>query len=67
MKSPSFNGPLSYTPVFNAECDRCGGSPCVGIHAGVGIALTNFCGPCFFADRAMSDYELWNDEQEPSE
>jgi len=62
---------MNYVPIFNQECNRCGTEPCVGIqdqeilHSAV--RSTGLCGPHFFQDRLMSEWELWNDEPESTE
>lgn len=50
-----------YEPIFNCDCHQCDHSPCVGLRDDDGtLRSTNLCGICFFGDRTMIDWELWN-------
>ena len=51
----------SYQPDFEAECEKCGTSPCVTIVGAVAIHEPDLCGPCYFEDPMMLDYWLWNE------
>lgn len=55
-----------FYPDFDAECELCGGSPCVLIRGDTTYHAT-VCGPHFFKDRLMSDCDLWNEPQEDTE
>lgn len=59
--------PLTYTPVFDSDCWKCGQSPCVGICRPQGVDDTELCGRHFFADNSMTDYELWNEPKDDTE
>lgn len=55
-----------FHPDFDEECHVCGASPCV-IVEGHAQPDTQLCGPHFFHDRTMVDWELWNDQPEDTE
>ncbi len=55
-----------YHPDFTSECRICGTSPTVVVD-GHPQGETLLCGICFFGDRAMIEWELWDDEEEPTE
>lgn len=55
-----------YRPDWNHECRECGSKPTVIVVNHI-VPNTDLCGPHFFADRAMVDWELWNDESEETE
>ena len=55
-----------YSPNFEGECHNCGASPTVVVSGHV-VPDTQLCGPCFFSDRRMVDWSLWNDEIEATE
>ena len=55
-----------YTPNFEEECSICGTSPTVRVLHHI-QPETRLCGPCFFADRSMIDWTLWNDNPETDE
>jgi hypothetical protein len=63
----------TYVPIFDAECRNCDHSPVVGLvekgqHGNPDrIRSTNMCGPHFFADRSMVDWDKWNDDVEGTE
>ena len=52
-----------FAPDFSAACRICDTSPCVVVvtHSN---RDTDLCGICFFADRSMLDWNLWNDFDE---
>jgi len=54
-----------YHPDYDTECRICGTVPCV-IVAGHIQPHTNLCGVCFFHDHDMTDWSLWNDQQDPT-
>lgn len=56
-----------FVPDFDAECWRCGTSPCVIVVDHEHKADTDLCGPCFFNDGVMIDWSLWNDIPEDTE
>ena len=56
----------NFTPDFKAECFNCGTMPCVVIEGHI-QPNTLLCGPCFFGEAVMIDWENWNDEQEGTE
>lgn len=55
-----------FRPDFDNECRECGRSPTV-IVVDHPVPNTDLCGPHFFADRAMVDWELWNLRDEDTE
>jgi len=52
---------MTYIPIFTSECWKCGTSPTVGVCRPSGADDTKLCGPHFFANRAMVEWESWND------
>jgi hypothetical protein len=57
-----------YQPIFQLECRECDASPVVGIQRPEGfLEATRLCGRCFFSDRAMVDFELWNARPDSTE
>jgi hypothetical protein len=52
-----------YSPDFEAECRICGFSPCVVVFRHPSPD-TDLCGPHFFNDQEMIDWNLWNDPKE---
>jgi hypothetical protein len=57
-----------YEPLFNLECVQCDREPVVAIRSDEGnLQVTHLCGVCFFNDRLMADWELWNDKPESME
>lgn len=58
-----------FIPIFDLECEVCGGVPCVGIQEpeATGVRSTGVCGVHFFRDRGMRDWEEWNAEKESTE
>jgi hypothetical protein len=63
------NGSTLYQPDMKAECRICGTSPCVVVYDPElrHNSDTDMCGPCFFQDRIMLDWELWNEPLEATE
>ena len=61
--------PQTYHPDFEAECRICDTSPCVVVYDPEARrnSETELCGRCFFHDRAMVDWEQWNNGREGSE
>jgi hypothetical protein len=57
---------VTYQPDFEASCHVCGTSPCVVV-VGHSQPDTELCGICFFHDRLMIDWSLWNEEVESTE
>lgn len=57
---------MTYHPNFHSECRCCGTSPTV-IVEGHCEPDTGLCGSCFFGDKAMYDWELWNGNREDTE
>jgi hypothetical protein len=55
-----------YHPDFSAACIQCGTSPCVVVDGHI-QPETELCGICFFGDRSMIDWELWNETVEDTE
>lgn len=55
-----------YHPDFAAECRLCGASPCVVVEDHP-QPDTELCGVCFFGDRSMVDWDLWNEQPESTE
>jgi hypothetical protein len=55
-----------FKPNFDNECRECGAKPTVVVidHP---IPETDLCGPHFFADRMMLDWQLWNEQPEGTE
>lgn len=62
---PLFNKNV-YCPDFDNECRECGASPTVIVINHI-VPDTDLCGPHFFADRSMVDWEMWNLRIEDSE
>lgn len=60
-----------YLADHEAQCDRCGTSPCVVARDfdchGTKLHDTGLCGPHFFRDRSMIDPEQWNEPMEATE
>lgn len=57
-----------YEPIFNLDCVECDSEPVVGLRDDDGqLRCTQLCGRCFFGDRLMADWELWNDDREATE
>lgn len=50
---------MIYRPNFDEECFICGTSPTVVVEGHI-VPETKLCGPCFFKDRRMLDWEEWN-------
>ena len=57
---------MNYHPDFECDCRICGSSPCVVVDDHP-QGDTELCGICFFGDRLMLDWELWNEEREETE
>lgn len=57
---------LAYCPNFSGECRECGTSPTV-IVIDHSTPDTDLCGCCFFGDRRMVDWALWNDPLDATE
>ena len=57
---------MIYQPDFQSECRICGTSPTVVVQ-GHTVPNTELCGPHFFKDRVMVDWELWNTLPEDTE
>lgn len=55
-----------YSPDFDGECRECGSSPTVIVINHI-VPNTDLCGPHFFADRAMVNWELWNHQPDETE
>lgn len=57
-----------YEPIFDLACSECSRTPCVGFFDDDGrLRCTELCGSCFFGDRLMLDWELWNSDREGTE
>jgi hypothetical protein len=57
-----------YQPIFQVECMECDATPTVGVQHEKGfLEATKLCGRCFFNDRAMLDYTLWNNQPDSTE
>jgi len=54
-----------FHPDFEEECYLCGTIPCVIVEGHV-QPRTRLCGPHFFHDHDMTDWSLWNDQQDPT-
>lgn len=52
---------LSFHPDFEASCRICGTSPCVVV-ANHPVPDTDLCGPHFFHNTEMNQWEDWNEE-----
>lgn len=52
----------SFHPDFTASCHICGSSPCVVVNNHP-QGDTELCGPCFFLDAAMFDWNEWNQQE----
>lgn len=57
---------MTYSPDFTQSCHVCGARPTVVV-ADHEVPDTELCGKCFFNDRLMTDWTLWNDSQEETE
>jgi len=57
---------FNFRPNFSRECRECGARPTV-IVEGHAVSQTDLCGPHFFADRLMVDWQLWNEQEEATE
>lgn len=55
-----------FRPDFETECRECGTLPTV-IVEGHPVPHTNLCGRHFFNDRAMVEWEKWNEREEDTE
>lgn len=51
-----------YYPNFHQSCRLCDTSPTVVV-AGHEVPKTGLCGPCFFQDREMKEWNDWNQEK----
>lgn len=57
-----------YTPNFDKPCYVCSAKPTVRVEDHEhGVPDTELCGPHFFLDRTMSDWEMWNNQREDTE
>jgi hypothetical protein len=54
---------VTYFPDFEEECYVCGTKPCVVVLGHV-QPDTQLCGVCFWGDPEMTDWSLWNDEDD---
>jgi len=50
---------MIYRPDFDTECYLCGTSPVVVVE-GHTVPNTQLCGPHFFKNEEMYDWEEWN-------
>lgn len=57
---------MTYSPDFTQSCHVCGARPTVVVEDHE-VPDTELCGKCFFNDRLMTDWTLWNDSQEETE
>lgn len=57
---------MIYRPDFDDECYKCGSTPTVIVEGHI-VPDTRLCGPCFFGDRRMVDWEEWNTTPEDTE
>lgn len=57
---------MIFVPDFAEDCYECGRSPCVIVKGHI-VPKTHLCGPCFFHDANMIDYEEWNTTTEEEE
>lgn len=57
---------MIYKPDFEEECYICGATPCVTIEGHI-VPETRLCGPHFFNDRRMVEWEEWNTQEEDTE
>ena len=55
-----------FHPDFDEQCRVCGASPTVVVE-GHSQPDTQLCGCCFFHDRDMIDWFLWNDKGDSNE
>lgn len=55
-----------YAPNFTIECQVCATKPTVVVIDHV-QPNTELCGPCFFGEHMMVDWELWNDAMDATE
>ena len=57
---------MIYRPDFDTECYLCGSTPTVIVEGHV-VPDTQLCGPCFFKDRRMVEWEEWNTQPDDTE
>jgi hypothetical protein len=58
----------NFEPIFNLDCTECDRSPVVGVRTDEGnLQCSQLCGVCFWGDRSMDDWELWNIPREATE
>jgi hypothetical protein len=57
---------MLFQPDFDSECSICGACPTV-IVTGHIQPDTELCGVCFWHDRSMVDWELWNEPIESTD
>ena len=57
---------MIYRPNFDGECYICGESPTVIVEGHI-VPDTQLCGPHFFQDARMVDWEEWNTHPEDNE
>jgi hypothetical protein len=58
-----------FLPIFGIDCSRCDNQPIVGLveDDGERVQSLGLCGVCYFHDRLMVDYDLWNEAPEGTE
>lgn len=57
---------MTFVPSFDTACRICSTVPTVVIPGHL-VEETELCGRCFWADRAMIDWTLWNDPHDSTE
>lgn len=57
---------MTYHPDFSSRCRLCDTAPTVVVEDHL-QPDTELCGTCFFGDRLMVDWSLWNEQPESTE
>jgi hypothetical protein len=57
---------MTFLPSFEVRCRICETVPTVVI-PGHAVEVTELCGVCFFGDRIMLDWDLWDEPKDPTE
>jgi hypothetical protein len=57
---------MIYRPDFDGECYLCGASPTVVVEGHI-VPNTQLCGPHFFRDKQMVDWDEWNNQPDDTE
>lgn len=57
---------MIYRPNFDGVCHKCGNSPTVIVEGHI-VPETLLCGPHFFNDKTMVDWDEWNTQPDETE